>query len=352
MIISYENNIGGFIRTASEKRIICYGAGCVGASAEDVLEKWGLGKNVCCFIDRNEGLNGTFVSLYGKSVPIFGVNELCLMNLTNKVMLLTLEDFEAVISALNEYKELDGLECFIYPVLNRSYAESVISTDEFCINGHKNLSDISRIPKVMHYCWFGGGEMPEFMQRCVESWKATNPDYEIVRWDEGNFDVYQNNYVKQAYKAGKYAFVSDFARLDALYRQGGIYLDTDVMVLKSFDSLLYNEAFISYNEWPILNSAVSGSVCGNDIIRSMRDVPRSTIDFINNDGSYNKTINSVYETNILSRLGFCKDFTYQLVSGVAVYPPCFFPQKGRLGLNAKVDERTYAVHYATGTWMD
>ena len=102
---------------------------------------------------------------------------------------------------------------------------------------------MNRIPKVIHYCWFGGNPLPELVQNCINSWKKYCPDYEIIQWDESNFDISSNQYVAEAYAARKWAFVSDYVRLYALYHNGGIYLDTDVEVLKPLDCFLNEEAF-------------------------------------------------------------------------------------------------------------
>lgn len=88
------------------------------------------------------------------------------------------------------------------------------------------------IPKIIHYCWFGGAEIPEHDKKCIESWKKYCPDYQIIRWDESNYDYKKNPYMKEAYEAKKWGFVPDFARLDIVYEHGGIYLDTDVEIIR------------------------------------------------------------------------------------------------------------------------
>ena len=102
------------------------------------------------------------------------------------------------------------------------------------------------IPKKIHYCWFGGNPLPEDAQKYLESWKKFCPDYEIIRWDEKNFDINQLPYVQEAFKAKKWAFITDYVRLYALYNYGGIYMDTDVEVLKSLDSFLELKAFSGF----------------------------------------------------------------------------------------------------------
>lgn len=104
------------------------------------------------------------------------------------------------------------------------------------------------IPKIIHYCWFGGKPLPRTARRCLASWKKMCPDYEIKRWDESNFDVRQNPFVSSAYDAGAWAFVSDWARLKIVYDYGGVYLDTDVELLKSLDGLLDNPCYIGVQQ--------------------------------------------------------------------------------------------------------
>lgn len=100
------------------------------------------------------------------------------------------------------------------------------------------------IPKIIHYCWFGGGPISPESRKCIESWKKYCPDYKIIEWNEQNFEISQNRYAQQAYEAKKYAFVSDYVRLAVLYRYGGIYLDTDVELVRPLDELLEHKGFI------------------------------------------------------------------------------------------------------------
>ena len=100
------------------------------------------------------------------------------------------------------------------------------------------------IPKKIHYCWFGGNPLPESVKKCKESWKKFCPDYEIIEWNESNYNVHKMPFISDAYTAKKYAFVSDYARLDIIYNEGGIYLDTDVELIRPLDALLSHSAFI------------------------------------------------------------------------------------------------------------
>ena len=109
---------------------------------------------------------------------------------------------------------------------------------------------MDKIPRMIHYCWFGNGEKPKFICDCINTWKAVLNDYEIVEWNESNFDVNSNIFVKQAYESGKYAFVSDYARFWILYNYGGLYFDTDVEVIKSFDEILSKGPYMGFERNP------------------------------------------------------------------------------------------------------
>ena len=128
------------------------------------------------------------------------------------------------------------------------------------------------IPKKIHYCWFGRGELSAKAQKCIKSWKKYCPDYEIIEWNEGNFDVNQNAYTKKVYNEMKFAFLSDYARLKIVYEQGGIYLDLDVEIIKPFDDLLDNKAFFGFENNDYVASGLGfGGEKGSTAVKSMLD---------------------------------------------------------------------------------
>lgn len=127
----------------------------------------------------------------------------------------------------------------------------------------------TKIPKVLHYCWFGGNPKPDLVLKCIESWKKVMPDYEIKEWNESNFDVNYNNYTQKAYKEKKWAFVSDVARLVALKECGGIYLDTDMYVLKNLDPFLVLEAFLGKEDDKNINAAIYATKKDNIFLKDL-----------------------------------------------------------------------------------
>jgi mannosyltransferase OCH1-like enzyme len=149
-----------------------------------------------------------------------------------------------------------------------------------------------KIPKIIHYCWFGKNPKPEIVLKCINTWKNILPDYKIKEWNEDNFDIENHRYTKLAYKDKKWAFVSDYARLFALYNEGGIYLDTDMYVLKSFDNLLDYNFFLGMEDDKFMNVAIFGSKKGSvfseklleeyDNLKSLETIPKVVTRVYNN----------------------------------------------------------------------
>ena len=184
------------------------------------------------------------------------------------------------------------------------------------------------IPKVIHYCWFGGKPLPESAVRYIESWKKYMPDYEIREWNESNFDIDSVLYVKQAYEAKKYAFVSDYVRFWVLYRYGGIYFDTDVEVIRPLDDILAKGAFMGCEI--SLNGCVNVAPGLGLAAYPQMAVYKEIIDeyscksFFNADGSQNLKTVVTYVTEILYKYGFVHENRYQNCAGLNIYPSDFF----------------------------
>ncbi|MBP3314124.1 MAG: glycosyl transferase [Oscillospiraceae bacterium] len=205
------------------------------------------------------------------------------------------------------------------------------------------------IPKTIHYCWFGRGEKPELTQKCIESWKKFCPDYEIIEWNEDNFDINSNLYVKQAYEARKFAFVTDYVRLWAMYHHGGIYMDTDVEVRKSLDEYLHEEAFSGFESKERIPTGIMASEKDfplfGDLLAYYKDRP-----FVKEDGSLDLTTNVITITNMLTPLGFAPNGEKQTVAGFTLYPQNVF-----CPLHKKVDDAVYmkdtaTIHWFAGSW--
>lgn len=207
----------------------------------------------------------------------------------------------------------------------------------------------NKIPKIIHYCWFGRSELPNLAIKCLESWKMQLPDYEIIRWDENSFDINSNLYVKQAYENKKYAFVSDYVRLHALYNCGGIYLDTDVEVIKPLDQFLENESFSGFENDQSITTGVIGAVKGSDMISVFLDY-YSNRSFIRKNETLDTTTNVEIITNICKEFGFIQNNEYQIVNGYTIYPKTIFCPLNWDSDNSDITNETHTIHYFAGSW--
>lgn len=207
------------------------------------------------------------------------------------------------------------------------------------------------IPKIIHYCWFGGKPLSDDTKKYILTWKKYCSDYEIIEWNENNFDIYQNQYCKEAYKAKKWAFVSDYARLKILYDYGGIYLDTDVEVCKSFNDLLNLDFFACYENTNISLGTFGASKKNNYIKLLLNDY--NDRHFINENGEYDYTTNLLRITQITSEnFNLKKMNTYDLIdNNHVIFPNDYFIAKDIFSGKILKTRNTYAIHHYEGSWQ-
>lgn len=204
----------------------------------------------------------------------------------------------------------------------------------------------SKIPRIIHYCAFAGYKVDEGI---INSWKKCCPDYEFMCWSEENFDVNSFDYTREAYESRKWAFVTDVARLHALYTYGGIYLDTDVELRGNFDKFLSHEAFFGYELDSAICTAVIGAAKGSTHIKVLLDEYK-TLKFLRTDGSMDLTPNVEKVSNYLRGAGFELSCGYEEKDGVAIYPQSFFSPKDYATGKINATSDTVAIHHFGASW--
>ena len=208
------------------------------------------------------------------------------------------------------------------------------------------------IPKTIHFCWFGGAPLPDLAKKCINSWKKYCSDYKIICWNEKNYDLKKHPYVKEAYEAKKWAFVSDYVRLDVVYNYGGIYFDTDVEVVKNIDFLLEKKCFFGTEEPGLIASGLGFGAEKNNInIKLMLDEYENE-HFKLDHGEYNTLACPARNTIPFKKMGLEEKDDIQVINDAWIYPKEYFcPKDLKTGI-LQLTNNTVSIHHFDGCWLD
>lgn len=207
-----------------------------------------------------------------------------------------------------------------------------------------------KIPPIIHYCWFGGNPLPDMARKCIASWRKYCPGYQIIEWNETNFDINYNDYMREAYEAKKWAFVSDVARLYALSAMGGIYMDTDVELLKPLDSLRQYEAVSGFECQTRISTGLMACREGQEMFLEFLSA-YNDIHFRLKDGSFDLTPNVTRITDACLKYGLSLDNKKQTVRGFTLLPSEYLCPKNFETLETKITEHTLCIHHFDGSWL-
>lgn len=208
------------------------------------------------------------------------------------------------------------------------------------------------IPKIIHYCWFGKGKKGELIEECLKSWKKYCPDYQIIEWNEDNIPINSNQYAREAYEAKKWAFVSDYARLYVLYNYGGIYMDTDVELIKPIDEYLNTPAFTGFETDEKIPTAIMGAEKHNEWIGYL-------LSYYENRNFYTKDGKCDTKTNVETITEMTKakfpiqlDGTQQEIEGLfRIYPKEYFCPKDYNTGEIDLTNHTVCIHHFNASWF-
>lgn len=347
MKVRYDSYFDMANKIRSDKRsVVVYGAGMIGQIVIPyIINEYQLGDNLLFYIDRDKKKQKSSIRIGNRDYLIESPDKLKELS-PDTVLLITNSNYSPVVKMLDEIENLENNDAYIVPILqvlntHRDMEKNVIKT-----------SMVPQIPKKIHYCWFSGCPMPDYLNKCIESWHKFCPDYEIIKWDESNYDVEKNLYMKQAYEMKKWGFIPDIARLDILYEHGGIYLDTDVEVIRSLDELLYQSAFVGVEKWGNINmGGCSGAVPKHPMLKKLLDF-RIDECFIMQDGSINQTTCGYYETMPFIKLGMKPNNTIQQIENMTIYSSDFFHPYDYMSGETHITENTFSIHHFNGGWLD
>lgn len=196
------------------------------------------------------------------------------------------------------------------------------------------------IPKIIHYCWLSGDPIPKKLTECMQSWKLHLPDYEFKLWDKNQFDINTVEWVREAFDNKKYAFAADYIRLYALYTEGGIYLDMDVEIVKSFNNLLNREYILGYEKEKGIEAGIMGATAEAAWLKKCLNYYKDR-HFVNPDGSFNtrplpRIIYSVLKDDLKSM----EIFTNEVLTAKSYYTGEY-----------NITDKTYTIHHFAGSWL-
>lgn len=328
-----------------KQKIIIYGAGVIGKiTLPAYIGTHQLGENVLFVVDADSHKLGGSLRMGSRDIEICPPQKLEDVG-EDFVILITASRYEGILQYLDRMAALADTEVYIFPQMLTAGCRSFEKQEV------RRMSGTPLIPKVIHYCWFGRGEMSDDLKRCMESWRRFCPDYRIVEWNEDNYDIEKHAYARQAYRHKKWGFVPDIARLEILFENGGIYLDTDVELVRKLDELLYQPGFVGIEKWGVINV---GGGCGvvphHPMIRKMLDY-HLQFPFEREDGSLNLESSGSYETKPFLDCGFRPDNTTQIVGGMTVYTSDFFHPFDYVSRELCVTDNTYGIHHFAGSWV-
>ncbi|SKB66217.1 Glycosyltransferase sugar-binding region containing DXD motif-containing protein [Lachnospiraceae bacterium] len=325
-----------------DKKVIIFGAG---RATESSLDIYFAEKKPEMIIDNSPDKWGTYIEHLGQKIPIVGIE--ALRNITDKqnYLIFISSPFYAadIVEQLDGICEIDGMECFLQVLIR--YAKEKI-------NDYSFSEGEERIPKKIHYIWLGNKEIPREFRENIKSWKMHNPDYEIVEWNEDNYDFGKCVYAKEALEAHAYGFASNYARLDIIYNEGGIYLDTDVKALKNFDCLLHDRAFFNMGSADRVNNGCGfGAEKGSSIVKELLDVYNGK-HFLLPNGKPGKKQGHTFLHPVLKKHGFEIKNQYQKIDDVVLYPSEVMSPKTLEGMEDMFSDKTVSVHLESGSWRN
>lgn len=335
-MINLQNcTVKDFLQMIENTKLICF---CAGQKLYELCERFHLADQILYVVDNFK--SGQVLNIDSIKIPVRAMNELD-EECHKAVCVITSMGFaDEMIQQLDALSVCNDLMVYVYELLKE---------DGEIFDWKQNEPLV--IPKKIHYCWFGSQQMPDYFKENIETWRKYCPDYEIIEWNENNYDVSKNGYMYQAYQYKKWGFVPDYARLDIINTYGGIYLDTDIQILKPFDVLLQYDFFCGFENSSSVNFGQGfGAVKNHPVIQDMLNQYEKQ-EFIQSDGSLNMIPSPIYQTKILEKWGLEKNGQIQQSEHYLVLSPLFFSPVNEFGFGIPTAE-TFSIHQYAATWYD
>lgn len=333
------------------KNIICFGAG---GYIDDFLSRFpqsNFQNQIVCFWDNDHNKWGCMKSLGEKQYFIYRPGYFPAINSLDCVIIITTLYYRDILREINKWEDCRKIECYVMEFIKYRYCDNFYADDDLMGDQASCLSYVGNIPKKIHYCWFGKKEMPDQFKKNIETWHYYCPDYEIIRWDENNYNIAVNDYMLKAYETQNWGFVPDYARLDIICQHGGIYLDTDVELLRNLDDLLQYRGFCGFQTDGLVNLGQGfGAQKDMEIIKEMLE-QYEDMEFMDLEDSSKITPSPVYQTEILQRHGLKRNNKFQIVDEMAVFPRTYFCPKSLSHGLTEITPDAHTIHHFAASWF-
>mgnify|MGYP001026247974 FL=1 len=339
--------ITDYIKMAEEKKVCFFGAGKALDNFLIRYKKYNVHKTIAYIIDNDKNKQNNEFIFEETSIPIIDVGKLKRMQEDIMIIISTAYAYD-IYMQLNKIESLKNVVCMVTYFIVYETNRQIEQNREYPETFKKTIEPL--IPRKIHYCWFGKHEMSDLNKRCLDSWYKTCPEFEIICWDENNYEYQKNSFMKEAYEKEKWAYVSDYARMDIIYNEGGIYLDTDVELIKDLEDLLYQKAFFSVDFSHLISSGLGfGAEKNNNYIKMLMDM-YIDMHFVNKDGSYNEVPVPELQRKFFKKLGYKENGEYCVVDDITILPETIFAGYNNLVDRFNITDKTYALHHFEGTW--
>lgn len=345
--MKYDRVLISELKNQIHRNIYCFGAGRAFDKFMEEFAQFELEKRIKAVADNNPIISVKVIS--NQNIPVISLKNMLNIIDDNDFILITTAAYREIIDQLNKIDQLKSVSYGIYSIMKIEQYDF----DRLQIKLPKRLSlyDEMRIPKVIHYCWFGRKAIPNQYKEWMASWKKYCPDYEIIEWNEDNYDVHKNSFISQAYDMGKWAYVSDYARIDIVNEYGGVYMDTDVELVKNIDELLKNDAFCGFENNRFVAYGLGFGAKKHSLI--LEDIK----EYYNNisfaiDETLSKITCPVIQTNVLEKHGMICNGEFQILDGMMVYPSQVLCGMSPYSFRMQCDlTNTYAIHHYNASWL-
>jgi len=338
------NTFQEFEAACRKKKVIAFAAADFLKLICQNFQELKLDEKIQYVLDNDKNKAGTVIHLNNVEKKVYAPEQLDKENLNEILILISSSAYAyEIYEQLSKCDKLIHTDCFVLSLMIGQHYEA---WQVPCFDKER----VDKIPKKIHCLWFSGEKKTELAEKCMESWKLICPDYEIMEWNGDNYDVTSNAYMYQAYQAKNWAYVSDYARLDIVYKYGGIYMDLDVMLIKKPDALLKHDFFIGFDQIRGIEAAAFGAEQGCPVLKDMLNIYEEK-NFDPDTGTNLLNVQPVYLDYFFAERGFKINGRYQENDGIAIYPRELFSPKNWFTFEERIRDETIGLHCCAGGWI-